>query len=167
MKYYILIRGPAAVGKSTIVKKLADSIKAHHISFDELMRKSELDTFVGEGIPTENFVKANQMIIPKVKEKLKKNIPVVLDGCFYRKEQLKHLLKNLQYKHFIFSLEASLKDCIARNKTRESPMTDKAIKDVYRLVAKIKVGIRIKTSGRNVKEIIQEIINHLDKKGLV
>jgi len=164
MSYYIIIRGPAAVGKSIIAKKLADSIKAHHISFDEVMRKNELDTIVGEGIPSDNFVKANQMIIPKVKEKLKKDIPVVLDGCFYRKEQLEHLLKNLPYKHFIFSLEAPLKDCITRNKTRDSPMTDKAIGDVYRLVAKIKVGIKIKTSGKNVKEIIQEIINHLEKK---
>ena len=161
MSYFIIIRGPAGVGKSTIAKKIAELLNGDYFSFDELMRKNKLDIIRGYGIPEENFVKANELVIPKARKKLENNKIVVFDGCFYRKKQLKHLEKNLPYNHYIFSLKLPLKDCFARNKTRKIPMTNKAIKEVFLLVSKLNIGIEIKTSNKSVTDIINEIRKHL------
>ncbi len=128
------------------------------------MKKNKLDIIVRDGISAENFVKANALIISKAIKKLKSNKIVIFDGCFYRKEQLQHLKKNLPFKHYIFSLKASLKDCLARNKTRKKPMTKKAIEDVYKLVSRLKAGIEIDTSNKNIMEVTNEILKHLLKK---
>ncbi len=82
MEYCIIIRGPAGVGKTTIAKELARDLNAHYISFDETMEINKLDTIVGDGIPSKNFIKANEIILDLIKNKK----GVVLDGCFYRKK---------------------------------------------------------------------------------
>jgi len=45
MSYYIIIRGPLAVGKSTIAKKLAEILKADYVPFDDLLHEYGLDRF--------------------------------------------------------------------------------------------------------------------------
>ena len=55
MSYFVIIRGPAGVGKSTIVKKLVEYLKGHHIAFDEVMKKNKLDIIESGGIIAENF----------------------------------------------------------------------------------------------------------------
>ena len=163
MSYFIIIRGPAGVGKSVIAKKLAKSLKGYYISFDEVIEKNKLDIIEGNGISAKNFIKANQLVIPEVKKKIKNNKIVVFDGCFYRKKQIEHLKKNILYKHYIFSLKAPLSECLLRNKSGKRIMTEKAITEVYDLVSKIKMGIPIDTSGKSVSEIVEEIMKHLPK----
>ncbi len=82
MEICIIIRGPAGVGKTTIAKKLSRDLNADHFSFDTIMEENKLDTVIGDGISSENFVKANEIIIPMIMQKRR----VVLDGCFYRKK---------------------------------------------------------------------------------
>ena len=161
MAYFIVVRGPAGVGKTTIAKKLAEILKADYLSFDEIMRKKRLDSIVSNGIPSENFVKSNELIIPKAMERLKSNSIVVFDGCFYRNEQINNLKKTLHFEYYIFSLKASLKECLERNKTRKTPMTKKAVEEVYRLVSKLEAGIEINTSGKNTIEVVDEILKCL------
>src|SRR3989344_4496411 len=120
MEYYVIIRGAAGIGKTTIAKKVAKKIKAKYFSYDKLMKKAKLDTISGGGIPSKSFVKANELIIPLIKQKKR----VVLDGCFYRKEQVDHLLTQLKTKGHIFTLKASLAECLSRNQTRKKPMTE-------------------------------------------
>jgi len=164
MSFFIIIRGSAGVGKSTIAKKLTEVLGGYHFFFDEIMRENKLDTIVGDGIPTENFVKANELVIPRAMEKLKEKCVVIFDGCFYRKEQIKNLKKNLPFKYYVFSLKASLKECLERNKARKKPMTKKTIEEVYHLVSKLETGIEIETSGKNVMEVVNEILKYLPKK---
>ena len=164
MPFFVIIRGPAGIGKSTITKKLKEILSGYYFSFDEIMKKNKLDTIVGGGISAENFVKANKLIIPEAMEKLKGNCVVIFDGCFYRKEQINDLKKNLSFKHYIFSLKAPLKECLDRNKTRKKPLTKKAIEEVYHLVSNLDIGIQIDTSGKNVTEVVNEILKYLPKK---
>ncbi len=161
MNYFIVIRGPAGVGKSEVAKNLSRYLKGLSISFDRLMKKNKLDTIKGDGIPIEGFIKANNIVIAKAKKSLNNNKTVIFDGCFYRKEQYEHLKKNLPYRHFAFSLKASLKDCQLRNRRRGIKMTEKAIKDVYALVSRTKIGTSIETSKKSVKAVVEEILNHL------
>lgn len=157
MAYYIVIRGPAGIGKSAVAEKLASMLKGVHISFDKIMSKHKIDTVVGEGIPAENFVKANELAIPVAKEELDNDTIVIFDGCFYRKEQLKHLEKELKHKHYVFSLTGTLEDCLKRNKTRKKPMEDIAIKAVFKMVSRTKMGVEIDTSGKSIFEVVREI----------
>ncbi len=158
MSYYIVIRGPAGIGKSAVAEKLAVNLKGIHISFDKIMSEHKLDKSGGDGISAENFIKANELVIPVVKKELENNRIVIFDGCFYRKEQLQHLEKSLKHKHYVFSLIGMLDDCLARNKTRKKPMTDNAVKAVFEMVSKVKIGIEIDTSGKSLSWVVKEIM---------
>jgi len=159
MEYCIIIRGPAGVGKTTIAKELAKTLNANYFSFDEIMEENKLDTIVGDGIPSENFVKANEIILDLIRNKKR----VVLDGCFYRKEQIDHLLNNLKTKVHIFTLDADIPECSERNKTRMNPLADEDIKQVHKLVSKIKIGIIIITAGKSIKQIVSDILNQINR----
>ncbi len=158
----IIIRGPAAVGKSTIAKFVAKRIKAHHISFDDILSEHKLDIIEGDGISGENFIRGNEIALDLIKQLKPKAI--VLDGCFYRDEQMKHVLKNFIGRHFIFTLKAKVEDCIKRNKERGSAMSEEAIYDVFKLVSKKDYGIIINTSGKTINQVTQEILSHLPLK---
>ena len=161
MSYYIIIRGPAASGKSTIAKKLAKKLHAHYINFDSVLSDHNLDIIEVDGIGTENFIKGNNFIISHIKKRLEKNQIVIIDACFYRKKHIEHLIKNLPYKHFIFSLKISLEECIRRNEARGKKMKKKDIEDVFALVSQLKIGITITTEGKTVDGITKEIKSHI------
>ena len=157
MEYCIIIRGPAGVGKTTIAKELARNLNADYFSFDEIMETNKLDTIVGDGIPSKNFVKANIIILDLIRNKKR----VVLDGCFYRKKQINNLLNNLKTKVHIFTLNADITECSEKNKTRINSLADEDIKQVHNLVSIIKIGIMINTVGKSIKQIVSEILNHM------
>jgi len=152
----IIIRGSAGIGKTTIAKKLAKALNAEYFSFDAIMKENKIDTIIGDGIPAENFVKANEILFPLIMSKDK----VVLDGCFYRKKQIDHLLNKFKDNVYIFTLDADINECLKRNKTRNNPMTENSIRQVHQLVSNLQLGIKIKTDGKTVQEIVSEILNH-------
>ena len=155
LKFIIIIRGPAGVGKTTVAKKLASKLKADYFSFDKIMEENKLDAIVGDGIPSQNFVRANEIVISLIKQKNK----VILDGCFYRKKQINHLLNNLKIKSYIFTLNADINECLKRNKTRKNPMAEEDIKQVHNLVYNLEIGTRIDTTNKSVQQIVSEILD--------
>ena len=54
MSYFIILRGPLGSGNSTIAEKLAETLGGDHIEIDKTLE-----------------VKANELILPEVKRKLK------------------------------------------------------------------------------------------------
>lgn len=156
--FYIIIRGPAGVGKSSIARELEKELKANYISFDEIMSKHHIDNIEGDGISTENFIKANNLVLKEANENLKKGNIVIFDGCFYREDQLKHLLQNLPFKNYIFTLKAPIDVCLKRNTTRSRMMSEKAINEVHNLVSKNDFGKVIDTNGKSKKEVVNEIL---------
>lgn len=163
MSHYIIIRGPAGVGKSAIAGKLAKEMNGHHISFDKIMREYRLDKIGGKSIKESNFIKANETGIPFAEKKLKKGQIVIFDGCFYHKSQIKHLIKNLPYPHFAFTLKADIKECISRDAKRKgkNKIGIRSVKAVYKLVAKFDYGVVIDTNKKTYGEVMQEIRSHL------
>jgi len=159
MSYYIIIRGPAGIGKSAIAKKLAQQLQTHHISFDHIRIRYHL------GIQEQDRIKANEIAIPEAKEKLDGGHRVVFEGVFYHKSQLQHLIKNLAYRHFVFSLHAPLQECIGRDSSREGEarIGEERVREVYERVARFDYGMVIDTSGKTVAEVVQEIRSHLPK----
>jgi predicted kinase len=162
MTYFVIIRGPAGIGKSTISELLARKIKAKVIHFDRKMDKANLVYIPGEKwIPLHKFLKADKIIAPKVKIELKNGKNIVFDGNFYHKEQIKDLIKRLNSKHFIFTLKANLKECIKRDKARKKYLGRKPISDVFKLVSKFDYGTKIDTEKKTENQVIKDILSYL------
>jgi len=154
--YYIIIRGPLGIGKSTIAKALAKLLKADYISIDKVLEENGLDKKDNNFTP-EDFIKADNIVLPQAKKAIKEGRIVIFDGCFYFKEHIAHLEKNLS-KGYVFNLRASLKDCIARDSKRKRVYGVQAAKEVYELVSKFDYGINIDTSDKTTSKIIKEIL---------
>lgn len=156
---YIIIRGPLGVGKSTIAKALAKKLNATYISFDKVLTENGLDRIDDDFIP-EDYIKANEIVIPQIKKDLSERKIVILDGCFYFKEQIEHLKENLSdiAKEYAFDLKASLDSCIKRDSLRKRVYGEEAARAVYNLVARFDYGIPINTEGINEEETLKEIL---------
>lgn len=163
MSFYIIISGPLGVGKSTISKRLAKILDAEYVPIDPILEKHGLDKVEegAEGISTKNFIKADNIILPKIKEKMKKGKNVIFDACFYQKEHIKHISKNLKYPHYVFTLKAPLKICIERDRKRRKNLGKDAATAVHYLVSKFDYGIVINTKDKNVNQTIKEILSYL------
>jgi predicted kinase len=132
MTYYIIIRGPLGSGKSTIAEKLSKILNAQYIQIDRIIDNTDLEKDKEEGyISQKSFLKANKIIIPKIKEFLRNGQIVILDGNFYWKSQIDDLIKKLKYNHYIFTLKAPLKVCIERDSKRNKTHGKDAAKVVY------------------------------------
>ncbi len=161
--FYIIIRGPAGVGKSSIAEILKKELNAVHISFDKIMKENKLDVIEGDGISEKNFIKANNLILKKALRNLKNGKIVIFDGCFYREGQLTHLLENIPYKYYIFTLKASQDICFERNRGRSRIMPQEAIKDVHNLVSKKDFGVIIDTENKSKEDIVKEILSYIER----
>ncbi len=165
MCYFIIIRGPAGVGKTTVAKKLSARLGGVYVSFDKLMKKHKLDKIEGGCIIEKNFIKANGIAIPKATKSIRKGKIVVFDGCFYQKSQIEHLIKNMPFNNCVFTLNAALDECISRDKKRGSKtrIGAKRVRDVHNLVSRFEYGVAIDTAKKTEEEIITEIESRLPK----
>ena len=158
--FYVIIRGPLGIGKTTIAKELAKKLNAEHILFDKVLEENELDRKDSDYAP-EDYLKANEIALPKAKILLDKGIPVIFDGCFYFKEQIEDIVEKLNYPAYIFTLKASVNSCIGRDSKRERIYGEKAAREVHELVSKFDVGMIIDTENKTSKEVVKEILEKI------
>jgi len=166
MSYYILIRGPLGIGKSTISQELAKRLNAEYIPVDIVLEKYGLDKVDkdAECIPAQNFNKAIEKILPAIKEKLANGQIAIFDACFYHKETIEYIIKNLAYPHYVFTLKAPLDVCIERDSKRKKSHGKDAAGAVHYLVSKFDYGTIIDISKKNIEQTIQEILSYLPKQ---
>ena len=165
MSKIIIIRGPLGIGKSTISKKLAKDLDAEYFSVDELLTKNKLDVIDFEigFIPEENFLKINELIHPEIMENINKNKSVVIDGNFYHKTVLEHLLSKFNQKDaFVFTLKANKDICIKRDSQREKPHGVVAATAVHELVSRFDYGEVILNEDDDIEEKIKLIKTKLE-----
>jgi predicted kinase len=163
MSYYIIIRGSAGIGKTVVAKKLAKHLKAYRVSFDGIMKKHGLDNIKGSCISKRNFIEANKLVISRASKKLEEGIVVIFDGCFYHKSQIEHLARELKCRGFVFTLKASLKECISRDNKRKNKIGEESVKAVYKLVSRFDYGTTINTNGKTEEEVMKKILSFLPK----
>ncbi|MBU4245618.1 MAG: AAA family ATPase [Nanoarchaeota archaeon] len=165
MCYFVIIRGPAGVGKTAVAKKLAARLGGTYISFDKIMRENNLDKIEGTCIKARNFIKANEIAIPEALKNLKNGKIVVFDGCFYHKSQAEHLIKNIPFNNYTFTLKATLNECILRDKKRsnKAQIGEKRVREVYFLVSRIDYGVAMNTAKKAPEEIATECIFRMPK----
>ncbi|HMN62167.1 MAG TPA: ATP-binding protein [Anaerolinea sp.] len=161
MSIAILIRGPLGVGKTTIARALSARLAGVYISIDAILEENQLDQ-CPDGIPARNFIRVNEIALPIAQAALSIGKPVVLDGNFYYKSQIKHLLKRLPKPSYVFTLNASVEECIARDRGRERVYGVDAATWVHFLVTRFTAGIPIDTSGKTAEQVVEEILRQLD-----
>ena len=162
MAYFVIIRGPLGVGKSTVSKKLADLLHGVYISIDSILEKHGLDKVENEeSIPIKNFLAGNDIIIHQIKQNIVKNTPVIIDGNFYHREQIEHLIDQLPFEHFVFTLKASLETCIERDQNRDKPYGKDAATAVHSMVSRFDYGHTIDTQNLEEKGVIDEMLSFL------
>ena len=164
MKYYIIIRGPLGIGKTTIAKKLAAKLDATHISIDSVLEEHGLDKANGRCIPAKNFIKANSIVLPSAKSALAREKIVIFDGNFYHKKQLQHIIQGLKSPHYLFTLKAPLETCIKRDSKRKRRYGKEATTAVHTLVTRFDYGIVIDTDNKTAKKVAEEIMSYLAAK---
>ncbi len=109
MSYYIIIRGPAGVGKSTVSRLLSEKIGAEAVNFDKIMDDLGMDYVPGEKwIPLDKFLKADDAMLPKFQDELEKGNRLILDGNFYHMEQIEDITSKLHFPHVVFTLKQIL-----------------------------------------------------------
>lgn len=164
MSFYIILRGPAGAGKTTLSKKLTKLYNGHHINIDKIKHG------LGLKHSEQEKLEANKFIIKEIKEYLDRGTVVILDEVLYYKSQLDQL-EQLPYEHYTFSLTTPLNLCLKRNHGRrqrgERKTTDEGIKLVHNLVSKLKRGIEIRTYNRPVDESLNEILSYLPPNPLL
>jgi len=166
--YFIIIRGPLGVGKTTISKKLAKTLKAKIFHIDKILERMKLDVVDEElgCIPPENFLKADKLIIPQIKKILDSGKVVIIDGCFYHKEQLADIKKKLEkYVAYAFTLKAPLETCMSRDSKRKKVYGKCAAEAVHKLVSRVDYGKIIDTENNAIGKSVEEILRIIGEMG--
>ena len=129
---------------------------------DEVLEKHGLDKAPPDAscIPAENFIKANEVVLSEAKELLASGGVVIFDACFYHKKVIEHLVSNLPFPHYIFTLKAPLEVCIKRDSERQKSHGKDAAVAVYSLVSRFDYGTNIDASG-SLEDTLKEIIFYL------
>lgn len=154
MARYVIVRGPLGVGKSTISKALAKAIRAVVVSIDEIADKE------WDGGSVRLYVKANGVAARRARQAFIAGVPVVFDGCFYWKTQIKDLERRLPFPHEVITLRAPLSVCIRRDSRRKVVHGAEAAEQVYRKVTRFEYGISIDAT-RDIATTVREIRSRL------
>ncbi len=154
MSYYVIIRGPLGVGKTTISNALAKSIDADVVSIDEIADKD------WDGGSVHLYVNANRVAAGRAQAALAGGTPVAFDGCFYWKTQIADLERRLPFPHEVFTLKAPLSVCIERDSHRELVFGAEAAEQVYRKVTRFAYGVAIDAT-QEIADTVREIRSHL------
>ena len=151
------------MGKSTIAKKLAKKFNGEYIDIDKVLNENGLDKIDADAecIPADNFIKADDLFLPKVKEKLHKGQQVIFDACFYHRTHLEHLIRNLPFPHYVFTLKAPVDICIKRDSGRGKAHGEDAARAVHYLVSRFDYGTVVDTGNKTADETLREISEHL------
>ena len=164
MNYFIIIRGPLGIGKTTIAKKLKKILKAEYISMDEIVDNNMIIKKQDKNgmIDVRNFLQANKVIIPIVNKILKEGKNIIVDGNFYHKEQIIDLINKLgKDKVLVFDLKAPIEVCIERDKKRKIILGKDAARAVFNAVNRFSYGVKINTNKKTEDETVKEILKHI------
>jgi adenylate kinase family enzyme len=158
MVFYVVIRGPLGVGKTTVAARLAKRISAECISIDRILDEHGL----WEAGRLSEFLQANEFGVPQARGFLEKGTPVIFGGNFYWKTQIKDLVGQLDYRRYIFTLKAPLRLCIERDRGRVTSHGSKGAKEVYAKATKFDYGIGVDAT-RSIECVLHEITSHISQ----
>ena len=136
--YYVILRGPLGSGKSTVAESLASAVHGIVVHLDGLADRK------WDGGSARMYLNGNVALERKARPILARGIPVIFDGCFYWKSQIRDLEARLPYPHQTFTLKVPLSVCIERDRQRSpTPSGPLQAGIVFRKVNRFERGIPI------------------------
>jgi predicted kinase len=153
--YYIILRGPLGSGKSTVAAALARAINGKVVHLDGLADKN------WDGGSARMYLRGNIALERRARPLLAKGIPVIFDGCFYWKSQIRDLEARLAFPHEAFTLKVPLSVCIDRDHRRSlTPSAPVQVGIVFHKVNRFEWGFPI-DGLQNVALQVKSITSHL------
>lgn len=161
MNYYVIIRGPLGVGKSTVSKKLARILRAEYISVDRPLD----DRGIWYSGRLREFLEVNEIVAQQAGNLLANGTPVVVDGNFYWKSQIQDLERRLDHRHFVFTLKAPLDVCIRRDASRAAAHGSRAAEEVYAKSTRFSYGTPIDAT-QPVEAVVRKVRSIISRNRL-
>jgi len=162
MVFYVVIRGPLGVGKSTVSARLAREIDAEHVPIDRILDEHGLEEWEGGYISQKSFLRATAIAVDRARGFLEKGTPVIFDGNFYWRSQVQDLIARLKFPHHVFTLKAPLELCVQRDSQRDPPHGREATESVYAKSTEFDWGVGIDAT-RTVESVVREIASYLPR----
>ena len=140
--FYIVLRGPLGVGKSTVASALARRARADVISIDRLVDSLPDLEWKRGYISLGSFLRTSRLAVARARPLLDKGRTVIFDGNFYWRTQIRDLERQLPYPHLVCTLSGSISLCLARDAMRQRPYGAVAVHAVHRRTMSFSYGTR-------------------------
>lgn len=160
VSFYLLLRGPLGVGKTTIADRLARAIPAEHILIDRILDERSFEEWEDGYISERSFLRVNEVASEIARPLLERGTSVVFDGNFYWRSVIEDLLRRLRFPHFVFTLTAPLAVCVERDRGRPTSYGSEAAQEVYAKVTGFDYGIDV-DAARPVEVVVGEILRRV------
>lgn len=156
---HIIIRGPAGAGKSTLARNLVAHFKklkmrcVHQLP-GRLRRKFKM------GFSLKEKLKADNLLISRIKKDVEKGVIVILDEVFYYPGQILNFNKKLGRPIAIIHIKAALGTCLQRNRKRKGirQLAENAVREVHALDSKYRKGIIIYSDRLTPRQVVAKAI---------
>jgi len=164
MAFYIVVRGPLGIGKTTVSERLAKVTGAEYVSVDRILDEPGVEEWDDEaGHYSERcFLRTSELAAERARTFLDRGTPVIFDGNFYWRSQVADLVRRLNFPHYVFTLKAPLDLCIQRDRQRDPPHGREATESVYSKSTEFDWGIGIDAT-QPVESVVREIASHLSR----
>ncbi|MCI4353073.1 MAG: ATP-binding protein [Thermoplasmata archaeon] len=164
MVFYIVIRGPLGVGKSTVSERLAKVLGAEYLSVDRILDEPDVEEWDDAmGHYSERcFLRTSELAAERARSFLEGGTPVIFDGNFYWRSQIAGLIARLNFPHHVFTLKAPLNLCIQRDGQRDPPHGREATASVYAKSTEFDWGVGIDAT-QPVESVVRAIATYLSK----
>ncbi len=164
MVFYVVIRGPLGIGKSTVSERLAKVIGAEYVSVDRILDEPGVEEWDDEvGHYSERcFLRTSELAADRARTFLERGTPVIFDGNFYWRSQIEDLVVRLGSPHHVFTLKAPLDLCVERDSQRDPSHGREATESVYAKSTEFDWGVGIDAT-QPVESVVREIASYLPR----
>lgn len=174
MNRFVIIRGPAGVGKTTAALGLQKIANSYYLSGDEVVDqtrdaiRSRSGSAVLRDIPEEvmwQYVRNHltRRIIPG----LKGHPLTIIDWIFSHRQSLdisQHLGQYGYSSGIIIALAAPINTCLKRNEKRKEPLKEEDIRDIHADTQPNSGEIVIETEHKTENEVIDTILEQMQTR---
>jgi AAA domain-containing protein len=163
--FFVVVRGPLGIGKTTVAQTLAKALRGRWISVDEILEEFQLEEWKDGYISEASFLRTNEFVERQALPWLEAGTPVVVDGNFYWPSQVDDLTGRLPYPSRVFTLKGPVELCIARDAGRKLSYGEEGARAVFAKSTSFRRGISLDAS-RPLREIVAQIRSRLPTRKL-